>query len=109
MNILTLSRWAFILGLILSIIAGLGGRIPALTTILLFLGLIVGFLNISEKESTPFLVAVTALIVTGLAGLNTINYIDWLIPILNNLVVFSAAAGLVVAIKQIVVMARKAD
>ncbi|MGB9743439.1 MAG: hypothetical protein ACPLW9_01860 [Minisyncoccales bacterium] len=109
MNLITLGRWSFILGLVLSVVAGLGGEIPALTTILLILGLIVGFLNISEKESTPFLVAVIALIITGMAGLNTIQYIDWLIPILNNLVVFAAAASLIVAVKQLIVLARKMD
>ena len=109
MNLVTIGHWAFVLGLVLSIIAGLGGEIPALMIILIVLGLIVGFLNITEKESTPFLVAVIALLVTGVAGLGVIKYIEWMVPILNNIIAFVAAAGVIVAIKQVLTIAKKSE
>lgn len=109
MDLVTIGHWAFILGLVLSVIAGLGGDIPSLTTILFVLGLIVGFLNITEKESAAFLVGVIALLVIGLAGLETIVYAGWLIPVLNNVIAFVAAAGLVVAVKQVLYIAKKAE
>lgn len=106
MNLVIIGHWAFVLGLILSVIAGFGGEIPALISVLVVLGLIVGFLNVTEKESTPFLVGVTALLVIGIAGLGVVKYIGWLVPILNNVIVFAGAAGLVVAIKQVLVIAK---
>lgn len=109
MNLVTIGHWAFIVGLILSVIAGFGGEIPALMTVLVILGLIVGFLNVTEKESTPFLVGVIALLVIGLAGLGAIKYVSWLVPILNNIIAFASAAGLVVAIKQVLGIAKKAE
>lgn len=109
MNLINFGHWAFVLGLILSVIAGFGGEIPAFMTILVILGLLVGFLNVTEKESTPFLVGVIALLVIGLAGLGVIKYVGWLVPILNNIIVFVAAAGLIVAIKQVLTIAKKGD
>jgi len=106
MNLVILGHWAFVLGLLLSIIAGFGGEIPALMTILVILGLIVGFLNVTERESTPFLVGVIALLVIGIAGLGVVKYIGWLVPILNNIIAFVAAAGIVVAIKQVLAIAK---
>ncbi|TSC74825.1 MAG: hypothetical protein G01um101430_744 [Parcubacteria group bacterium Gr01-1014_30] len=106
MDLVTVGHWTFVLGLILSVIAGFGGEIPALTAVLVVLGLIVGFLNVTEKESTPFLVGVIALMLVGSAGLGVVRYADWLVPILNNIVAFVAAAGLVVAVKQVLSIAR---
>jgi len=109
MNLVTIGHWAFVLGMVLSIIAGFGGEIPALTTILVVLGLVVGFLNVTEKESTAFLVGVIALLVIGLAGLGAVKYVGQLVPILNNVIAFVAAAGLVVAIKQVLGIAKKSE
>ncbi len=61
--------WAFIIGLILAVVAGI--FFPHHTTIilvLLVLGLLIGLLNITDKESTPFLVATIALVVVGMAS-----------------------------------------
>ncbi len=109
MNLVRIGHWAFVLGLIIAIIAGFGGEIPSLVAILFVLGLIVGFLNVTEKESTPFLVGVIALLVIGLAGMETVRYIGWMVPVLNNVIVFVAAAGLVVAIKQVLVIAKTSE
>lgn len=109
MDLVTIGHWAFVLGLVLAVIAGFGGVIPALTTILVVLGLIVGFLNITEKESTAFLVGVITLLLVGSAGLEVVRYAAVLIPILNNIVAFVAAAGLVVAVKQVLYIAKRAE
>ncbi|MCX6760019.1 MAG: hypothetical protein NTW46_01600 [Candidatus Nealsonbacteria bacterium] len=108
MDIKVIGRWAFILGLIICVLAGLGGRVPMLLTILFVLGLVVGLLNVTEKESTSFLVAVVALLLIGVAGLQLGQLTSVVASILNNLIVFTSAAGLVVAIKQVVVIAEKA-
>ena len=95
-----LGRWAVIIGIILAVLAGFS-EIPNLAIILFVLGLIVGFLNIGERESVPFLVAVIALLVIGLSGLQLGKATPLVVSILNNFIAFVSAAGLVVALKQI--------
>lgn len=108
MNVSLLGRWAFLFGLLISLVAGLGGEIPALLTILFALGLVVGFLNVTEKESTPFLVAVIALLIGGVSGLQLGQLTTMVTAILQNIIAFVSAAGLVVAIKQILEIAKSA-
>ena len=109
MKITLVGRWAFFLGLILAIVAGLGGVVPGLITALFILGLIVGFINVTEKESTAFLVAVIALLLIGVAGLQIGKLTDVIVAILKNLISFIAAAGLIVAVKQVLVIAKEGD
>jgi hypothetical protein len=112
-----IGSWAFILGVIIAIIAGLaGGAVVAytgtITLILVILGLIVGFLNIGEKDTGAFLVAAIALMVIGTANLATI---DTIIPSLGTVIqavvryiaIFVAPAALVVALKAIYNLASK--
>jgi hypothetical protein len=101
-------HWAFVIGLLIAVLAGFA-EIPGLAVILFVLGLVVGFLNIGEKESTPFLIAVTALLVIGVAGLQAGQFTPLLVSILNNFLAFVAAAGLVVAIKQVLAVAKPTE
>lgn len=103
MNPTILGHWALIIGMLLAVIAGFTA-IPSLPIVLFVLGLVVGLLNIKEKESTPFLVAVIALLLIGVAGLQLGGAVVALI--LNNFIAFMAAAGLVVALKQILAVAK---
>ncbi len=103
-----IGRWALIIGIILAILAGFAD-IPSLAFILCVLGLIVGFLNIGEKESTPFLIAVIALLVIGLSGLQVGEKLTpTLVSVLSNFIAFISAAGLVVALKQVLSVVRPA-
>jgi len=104
-DITTTGHWALIIGIILAVIAGFT-VIPALPVILFVLGLIVGLLNIKEKESTPFLVAAIALLLIGVAGLQLGGLTPIVASILNNFIAFMAAAALVVAIKQVLAVAK---
>ena len=99
----TIGHWALIVGILVAVLAGFT-KIPALPTILFILGLIVGFLNIREKENTPFLVAVIALLLIGVAGLQLGELTPIVVSILNNFIAFVAAAGLVAALKQVIAM-----
>lgn len=100
MKLTVVGRWALIIGIVLAALAGFT-EIPSLPVILFVLGLIVGFLNIQEKESTPFLVAVIALMVIGLSGLRLGSLTPTVISILENFLAFVSAAGLIVALKQV--------
>lgn len=100
MNLTVVGRWAVIIGIILAILAGFT-EIPSIAVILFILGLIVGFLNIKEKETTPFLVAVVALMVIGISGLQLGKLTPTAISILENFLAFVSAAGLIVALKEV--------
>jgi len=97
-----MGRWAFIIGLIIAVLLGFVTFTYA-SLILVILGLIVGFLNVSEKESTNYLVAVIAMIVIGIAGLQALTVLgtlySWIQTVLTSFTTFVAAAGVVVAIK----------
>jgi hypothetical protein len=103
-----LGRWCFVVGLVLAILAGFI-QATWLPIVLFILGLIVGFLNVSEKKSTEFLVATIALLLIGMSGMQ-ISLLNQQVSatvylMLNNFISFVAAAGLVVAIKSILVVA----
>jgi len=110
-NLGAIGKWAFIIGLALAIIAGLIQgiyTIPSLALILVILGLIVGFLNITEKNTVKLLVAIIALMAVGSFTISVIPAItDYLAAILANIVIFAGAAGLVVAIKAIIEPTKK--
>lgn len=105
LNFTTIGHWALVIGIVLAVLAGFT-EIPFLTIILFVLGLIVGLLNIKEKESTSFLVAVIALLLIGVAGLQLGGLTTIVVSILNNFIAFLAAAGLVVALKQVIAMVK---
>ena len=108
-------HYTFLAGVLLAIIAGL---VPALQssffiTALVILGLAVGLLNISEKETTPFLVSTMALMIGGSSTLTLMPVIEGF-PVGNLLrvifafmMVFVAPAALVVALKTIYLTAEE--
>ena len=110
---------AFILGVLLAIVAGIGGSLVAgymgyVTLLLVVLGLIVGFLNVSDKELIPFLVATIALMSVGNATLLPLDAVlsplgTYLQSIVNQIVVFVAPAAIILALKAIYVMGKTVD
>ncbi|MFC1727933.1 hypothetical protein ACFLZ7_00525 [Nanoarchaeota archaeon] len=106
-----LTNWAFIVGALLAIIMGLGAAAGAgfannawLILLLVVLGLVVGFANITKKEVGGFLLAVVALVLVGSAGIATINTLipfvgSFLAETINRFIVFVAPAALVVAVR----------
>lgn len=104
-NLEAIGKWAFLIGLVLAVIAGLIQgiyTIPYLALILVILGLIVGFLNIAEKDTVKLLVAIIVLIAVGSATVLAIPGINaYLNAIIINIIAFAGAAGLIVAVKAI--------
>ena len=95
--------WAFLIGLVLAVILGAMGRVDgAVSTILIVLGLIVGFLNVSEKDVVPLLLGLVALTLVGNATLGVIPAVNaYLVAVLQNIVLFAGAAAFVVSIKAV--------
>lgn len=108
-------HYTFIAGVILAIIAGfiagiLRASFPFTTLLLVLLGILVGFLNITAKETTEFLVAAIALIVAGTSSgiLTIIPRIGFTLnSILSAITVFVAPAAIIVALKAVITLAKK--
>ena len=111
-----IGAYAFVAGVAIAVIAGIASGFVAayagaITLILVVLGLVVGYLNISDKEVLTFIVASIGLMVAGSANLTAI---DTLVPnmgtvlqaILANIVVFIAPAVIVVGLKTVYALAK---
>jgi len=115
--------WAFILGVVIAIIAGIAQAATLSSTanielpgalfiplVLVILGIIVGVLNIDDRDTTEFLVASIALLALAIsaAGLQIIPTVgQYLVSVVNNVAVFVAPAALVVALKSVNKLANK--
>jgi len=114
--------WAFILGVVIAVIVGLVSSFVALgvagawiNLVLVILGFIVGFINISAKELNDFLTAAIALMLVGI-GSGALLTVDTLIlggtniltNMLGNIAVFVAPAALIVSLKAVLNLARSA-
>ena len=104
-----IGHYAFLVAVLLAVLAGL---VPSLQVdwviwTLIVLGLVVGFLNITAKETTEFLVATIALMMVGTAGLSVIPTAGMIIKtILINIQAIVVPAALVVALKAIYALAQ---
>jgi hypothetical protein len=116
MNTGKLGEYAFLACVIIAVIAGLVAGAGLLTTtavwvtlVLVVLGVVVGFLNISEKETTAFLIAAIALTVANnAAAWITIPVIStYIIGVLGFIAAFVAPAAVIVAIKAVWSLAKK--
>ncbi|MCD6557942.1 MAG: hypothetical protein J7K31_02810 [Candidatus Aenigmarchaeota archaeon] len=98
--------YAFLLGVLIAIVTAFvtATWVPAL---LVLLGLIVGFLNISDKEVNLFLIATVALIVAGSVSTSVGAIWAPLETILQNIMILVAPAAIVVALKAIYSLASK--
>ncbi len=106
-----MGAWAFIIGVVIALILGL---LPASlqsigVPVLVIMGLIVGFLNVTEKETSQYLMAAVAIMIAlftagsaisaQLESLPTIG--KYMIGLLGSINMFVFPATIVVALKAI--------
>ena len=104
-------NYSFIIGVIIAIVLGvvsLGAATPWLASLLVVLGLIVGFLNVTGKETREFLLVAAVLIIAASVGTGAGAYLrevtiigDYLAGIFGQLLAFIVPATIVVALKDI--------
>jgi hypothetical protein len=112
-NLQAVGAGAFVFGLLIAILSSTAIRILVpdisgyLPLVLVVLGLIVGFLNIADKETQAFLIAGIALVVAGIPNGALLTTLDVVIPklgtaltaMLGDISTFAAPAVLVVSLK----------
>lgn len=114
--------WGFLAGVILAIILGISGSLASngvaslptitwMTSLLIIVGLIVGFLNVTSNETNQFLFATLVLVViSGLGGnmLGQINAIGTMLKsIFSAILLFVVPATLIVSLKAVVALAKE--
>ncbi len=125
MDMEEIARWAYIIFIIIAIVAGLAIGYMAwdgqdvstahgyVTLLMLILGIIIGITSITAKEVTPFLIATIALLVA--AGSNVwepLTYVhellyEWARHILIYIVAFAAPAAVIISVKSVLAMAKE--
>jgi len=113
-----LGAYAFLVGVVLAVIFGLfnepleqaGGLFYSA---LVLIGLIVGFMNTSDRDSMTFLLASLSLVIVGSLGMEPLKYIalnNYVVTVLRNvlgsLLLLFVPATIVVALKSVFAMAK---
>ncbi|MSR85866.1 hypothetical protein EXS74_00555 [Candidatus Woesearchaeota archaeon] len=101
-----LGRWAFLIGVVLAVIFGFFSAGTWLAWLLVVLGLVVGLVNISDKEVGAFLTAGTVLVLMGYFGGQTLSSVMYLSNIFTNILTLFVPATIVVAVKSVLALAR---
>jgi len=106
MNTANIGKWAFILGLVIAVLAGLFYQPDWALWVLAILGVIVGLLNVTTEDTRGFLMAAIALTLSATA-LNTLPIVGTAFSyVLPFVVAFVAGATIVVALKELFQAAR---
>jgi hypothetical protein len=99
-------KWAFIVGLVLAVIAGLLFSAAWMVWVLVLLGVIVGLLNVTGAETQGFLIAAIAFTLAATA-LSAIPFVGGMLTsILSYVGAFVSGAMVVVALKSLFASAR---
>jgi len=98
--------WAFLVGIVLAVIFGIIGMTELLTIVLFIIGIIVGLLNVTDTEVTPFLMAGAVLVIVSALGSDVLSAIEWAAGILDAILVIFVPATAVVAIKSVFSIAK---
>lgn len=122
MDMEQIGEWAFVLFVIIALIAGIAIGADLLSTtnaqwitlVLMILGIIVGFITVTEKETSRFLIAAVALMALSIRGetFTDLNLIleplgSILDSIVFNITAFVAPAAAIIAIKAVYALARR--
>ncbi|MBW2966817.1 hypothetical protein KY342_06970 [Candidatus Woesearchaeota archaeon] len=111
-------KYAYIVGVIAAVIVGalasyLGAALSWLTSLVILAGLIVGFMNVGTKEIKEFLLVSTVLVIVAFAGgaAGTLGKVEivgpYLAGIFTQLLAFVVPATVVVALKEVLMLAKK--
>lgn len=113
-----IGNYSFIIGVIIAVVLGLaapqlGDAKAWLWSLLIVLGLVVGFLNVSGKETKDFLLVTVSLVIVAYAGnaqidsWSNVEFIGlYLSGVFNSILALVVPASVVVALKEVWAMAK---
>lgn len=113
-----IGAWAFLIGVVLAIVLGIFGASNSIVLALLIIaGILVGLLNVTDKESSGFLLAAVSLVLVSWLGqdslsafanvaIGTIEIGKMLTGILSALLILFVPATIIVALKSVFDLAK---
>lgn len=105
-----LGAWAFLVGVVLAVIFAFFSLTTWVIWLLFVIGVLVGLLNITDKEAMPFLISGTALVIVSALGRqmfpSTTVAADWILGFLTNLLTMFVPATIIVALRAVFGMAK---
>ncbi|MEK6906071.1 MAG: hypothetical protein AABW81_00430 [Nanoarchaeota archaeon] len=106
----TLGSWAFLIGVVIAVILGIfvQDKIDnsTVTLVLVAIGLIVGFLNVTGNEAQAFLLSGVVLIIATAFGSSSLGSVAYLDSVMEALLKIFVPATIIVAIKNVFSIAR---
>lgn len=106
----TIGAWAFLIGVILAIILGIIGinfkDATFLSWTLVILGVLIGLLNVTAKESYGFMVAGFILVAVGYMGAGVLSVIEVVRNMLSALLLLFVPATIVVTLRSVFAIAK---
>lgn len=109
-------RWAFIIGVVIALVAGFASKLigpngPTITTsVLIVMGLIVGLLNVTEKETKEYLLAAAVLVLVTSQGGPILGAVTTVGPYIQSvftaIMTFVMPAAIIVSLKAIYALAQ---
>ena len=107
-----IGAWAFLIGVILAVIIGLfKARLGlaasnVILALLVILGLVVGLLNVGDKDIKTFLLAGLSLVIVSYMGSNILGIISQIEEVFNALLIMFIPATVIVALKSVFSIAK---
>ena len=107
-----IGAWAFLIGIVVAVTLGVfSAQVNSSTKtivlwLLILLGILIGVLNITNKESKNFLFASLALVIVSYFGGTVLNIIPVLGSVLGSLLVLFVPTTIIVALKLVFEMAK---
>ncbi len=97
--------WAFLIGVVIAFIFAFLEMTNWAVWTLVVVGIIIGLLNISVKEATPFMLAGTVFVIVSAFGMNVFPG-TWLPNFLKNLLMLFVPATIIVALRALFGLAK---
>lgn len=108
--------YSFTIGIVIALILGLVSArlspniVAVLTSLLILLGVIVGFFNISPTETKDYILFVTAMVVVVSLGGNNLGQLQviggYVVSVLNAILAFIMPSVIIVGIKAVINLAK---
>ena len=102
-----LGAWAFLVGVILAIVFAFVPMTTPIAITLFALGVLIGLLNIMDKEIQPFLLAAVALVIVSAFGGSALASVRYAPELLGNMLLLFVPATIIVALRSVFAIAKK--
>lgn len=106
-NMDVIGKWAFLAGVVLAAVVGvINPASDVWTMALVALGLVVGLLNVTGRETAPFLMSGAVLIIASALGGNVMSNLPYVGSIFEALLLVFVPTTIIVAVKNVFSLAR---